>query len=401
MQKMFDKVKGEIKSRMDEGQKPASSGGHHQHGGPPHFDPNAPKPVYPQQGQQPPGPGTRPPKVKAAHYKGAMRFYHPRGHQHDVARDLGYTGILDGRIVWTWGDTLMGKPPGRMICAVDSTSVGNMSAPMTAVDTALAPGSDNVANWIDCNAEEEAGGGLSCYAFGGTNIVEIAPNHGLVYYLKNHRPGGVGKIMGAGVATCRMDGDVPRSRRLGELWNDFEPKYGDVGVVHNSKDGMVYAFGHGPDWDKELPVRTYLARVPAQRAGDVGAYEYWDGGSGCWTRTRLAKGDFGTIRVDKQHAVFDWMVMNQSAPFWSNYFNCWMVLHGTCFGFSDVMCRTADRLEGPWEDHGMVANTLPEGKGEGFRYCHTGHPEFDPSGKTVLVTWTRENAIYGTVIEWE
>ena len=195
---------------------------------------------------------------------------------------------------------------------------------------------------------------------------------------------------------------VPKACRAGEkLWNDFEPYWGDVGIAYNSKDGCVYAYGHGPGHDKELGVRTYLCRAPAHEATDVSKYEYWDNSKREWTRTRFANGQFGTIDVGQDQAIFGWMAMNQSAPFWSNYFNKWMFLHGDSFGFSDVICRTADKLEGPWEDHGIVASTLPEGEGEGFRYCATGHPEFDPTGKTVLVTWTRNNIIYGTVIEWE
>ena len=400
MQKFLGKVESKIKDQPFFKGQPESPAGSSSARPPPQ---HGPTPVYPQQGQQPPGPGKMPPKPANVRYMGAMRFYHPRGHQHNVMRDLGFTGIIDGRIVWSWGDTLMGTEDQSMICATDSTSIGNMNDPMGACDTDLAPGTDNVANWIPPNREEEADGGLSCYAFGGTNIIEYAPNKGLVYYLKNHRPGGNSTIKGAGVATVEIDQhNIPHATRIGEkLWNDFEPAWGDVGVAYNSQDGHVYAYGHGPSHDKELCVRTYLCKAPAHEATDVGKYEYWDNSKKEWTRTRLANGHMGTAKVEKEHAVFDWMVMNQAAPFWSNYFNKWMFLHGNCFGFSDVLCRTADKLEGPWHDHGVVASTLPDGKGEGFRYCATGHPEFDATGKTVLVTWTRNNIIYGSVIEWE
>ena len=59
------------------------------------------------------------------------------------------------------------------------------------------------------------------------------------------------------------------------------------------------------------------------------------------------------------------------------------------------------RLEGPWEDHGSLCSTAPKGDEQGFRYCINAHPEYDASGKTVYVTWTRENEIYGVDLEWE
>jgi len=363
------------------------------------------KAVYPQPGQRAPGPGHLPPKVASTKYHQSMRFFHPRGHEHTVARDLGFTGVLDGKCVWTWGDTLMGGGSSAFICATDSTSIANLATPMHAVDTALWPNTDNIANWIDCLPHEEADGGLSCYAFGGTNIIEWAPNKGLVFFLKNHRPGGNGEIKGAGVATCEMlHGAVPKSHRTCDtMWNGFEPYYGDVGIAFNAAEGKVYAYGKGPGGDDEASKRTYLCRAPAERALDVNAYEYWDASKQTWGTARLANGEFGTAKLTNDQAIFGWMGMNQSAPFWSNYYNKWMFLYGDSWGYSDVLVMTADRLEGPWDNHGgmKVASTLPEGEGEGFRYCVCGHPEFDDTGKTVLVTWTRNNIIYGTTITWE
>lgn len=95
--------------------------------------------------------------------------------------------------------------------------------------------------------------------------------------------------------------------------------------------------------------------------------------------------------------------MNQATPFWSNYFNKWMIIYGDCFGQSNIHVKTADHLEGPWNDHGEIAKTDPaaDGKEKAFRYCQTGHPWVDPTGKKVLATWTRANWIFGVMITWE
>lgn len=414
MQKILDKISGHRGSSSSGGglnsqphgdnpgaHPPPPSDGYHR---PP---PDAPLPVYPQPGQHPPGPGQHPPKPAHVRYHDKMTFFHPRGHKHTVMRDLGFTGVLDGKIVWTFGDTLMGRPDGSsMICAVDSTAIGDMQNPMCAHDTALWPNSDNVKCFILPTKEEEADGGLSVYSYGGTNIIELAPNHGIIYYLAIHRPGGKERILGAGVATVKMTqpGNIPVSTRNGQrMWNDFEPAWGDVGAALDPRTGYIYSYGHGPQTeDAEFARRTYLCRVHKDRVLDVSGYEYWINDSRTWTHRRLTtSGALGSMKIEKEHAVFDWMTVNQANPFWSNYFNKWMLLHSTGWGGSDVMVQTADALEGPWEDHGTVASTAPRDGGEdGLRYCATGHPEFDPSGKTVLVTWTRNNMIFGATIEW-
>lgn len=358
----------------------------------------------PQPGVTPPGPGTFPPKLLKHTYRPPMRFLRPSGHQHAVMRDLGFTGILDGRIIWTWGDTLMGNHDSCMICAVDSTSIGTLDAKGVTLDSAITPGTRNVANWIDCTPEEEADGGLTKYAFGGTNIVEypVDSGRGVVYYLKNERPGGISVIRGAGIATVSIDdNNIPHSQRCGTtLWSEDEAWYGDVAAVLNAADNNIYVFGHGPVWSEHLNGRTFLARVPAEHATSLHAYEYWLNSTRSWTPQRQAHGKAGTARLKPEDAVFGWHVMNQATPFWSVYFGCWMVIHGSSWPASDVLCRTAAHLEGPWTDHGGLCSTAPRGDEVGFRYCITAHPEYDVSGKTVYVTWTRENVIYGVDLEW-
>jgi hypothetical protein len=67
-------------------------------------------------------------------------------------------------------------------------------------------------------------------------------------------------------------------------------------------------------------------------------------------------------------AIFTYAGHGQSNAFWSSHYNTWMFVYG----------------------------------GEGtLRYCMAPHPEFDPSGKTLLVTWTDSNVIHGVRIKWQ
>lgn len=51
-----------------------------------------------------------PPKVVSHEYhEQPMKFHLPNGKKHGVMCDLGFSGVIDGRVVWTFGDTLMGQ----------------------------------------------------------------------------------------------------------------------------------------------------------------------------------------------------------------------------------------------------------------------------------------------------
>lgn len=312
---------------------------------------SGPKAIYPQPGQREPGPGQLPPKVASATHHGKMRFFHPDGHEHIVSRDVGNSGVLDGKVVWGWGDTLMGaggRNSKANICATDSTSIGNLSNPMCSTDTALWDNNEFVANFVPCLPHEEADGGLVHYAFGASNVIEYAPNQGLIFFLKIHRPDGKNHIQGAGVARVHMEGrSKPICTRDTEtLWTREEPCYGDVGIAYDSRDGYVYAFGKGPQEDDEQLIRrTYLCRAPIEKAvdGDVGSFQYWDQRVRNWTPQRLTShGMMGTAKLTYEMAIFDYLAVDRSAPFWSNWFNKWMFLYGDSWGYSDVYVMMAD-----------------------------------------------------------
>ena len=56
--------------------------------------------TYPQPGG-PPGAGVLPPAVASVTYLGKLVYDDPR-----IVRDLGFSGVVSGQIIWTFGDTL-------------------------------------------------------------------------------------------------------------------------------------------------------------------------------------------------------------------------------------------------------------------------------------------------------
>ncbi len=350
-------------------------------------------PLTPQPGQRT-GPGVLPPKVASTTYEGALVYDNPA-----IARDLGFSGVVNGQVVWTFGDTLLATSATTLVfSASDSAALGDVTNPTHVHDKSVGP-SGGPLEWIPLTGAERDGGGLGRYAEGGTNVVEYAPNKGLVWFLENDRgPGGPG-ILGAGVATVTAGANGPVATRLAQtMWSSFEPYWGDVGVTYDALDHNVYVFGHGPA-SASLSGDVFLAKAPAAQATEVSAYQYWDQSQSAWTTARFANGQLGTVDVSSSQAIFTNHALGQSNAFWSNYYDTWMFVYGADVGYTDVMVMTAPTLEGPWTTGVTLASTCPT-TCSATRYAIAPHPEFDPTGKTLLVTWTDSNVIHAAKIEW-
>jgi hypothetical protein len=352
-------------------------------------------PVYPQPGGAP-GPGVLPPKAANVSYLGTLGYDDP-----EIARDLGFSGVVNGQIVWTFGDTLLRPPDGgsALFCSSDSAALGDLLHPLAVHDKNLTS-SGCTREWIPYDASEIASGGGGRFGEGGTNVIEYAPGKGLVWFLKNDRGTGGAGIVGAGVATVTADASGPVATRVDDtMWTSYEPWWGDVGVTYDALDQSAYVFGHGPS-SAMLDGYVFLAKVPAAQATDVSAYQYWDASAGAWTTRRFSNGQLGTLALTSAQALFPLHALGQSNAFWSTYYNTWMFVYGTSFGYSDVMVMTAPRLEGPWTKGFSIASTCPNNICGAIRYAIVPHPEYDPTGKTLLVTWTDANSIYAARIEW-
>ncbi|KAJ2956874.1 hypothetical protein NQZ79_g7330 [Umbelopsis isabellina] len=339
-------------------------------------------PVYPQPGQTT-GSGVLPPKVSKTTYQGVLQYKNTK-----CVRDLGFTGVVNGQIIWTFGDTvglLSDGTPQLGISATDSAALGDINNPLNVYDYAL-DSNGWPSEWILL-----------------IRLKARVLQDGLkeVPMSSNTLPTKV-YIVGAGVATVTANSSGPKATRPDDTqWNNFEPMWGDIGVTYNSQDQNVYVFGHAPFTKSNLTGNVYLAKAPAAKALNVSAYQYWDEGNKAWTYTRFANGNLGTIDVSESQAIFKNREMGQSNAFWSNYYNTWMFVHGADVGYTDIMVKTANKLEGPWTTSFTIASTCPNNQCSDIRYAIAPHPEFDPTGKTLLVTWTDSNQIYAVTIEWE
>ena len=231
-----------------------------------------------------------------------------------------------------------------------------------------------------------------------------------MYYLLNHRPNGINTILGAGIATIAVDTSVyppvPTATRLPgrQYWWDgsCEPWYGDTGAIKTN--GFIYAYGHA----NSTPY-VYLTRVPWQQATDLSCYEYWNGSS--WQAERLySDGRNDTTPFGETEGIF-WQV-NQGQVIYNDYYDCYVFVYSgkslpgashslmlrrvvliavdaDNFLDSKILTRTAPAPEGPWSEDVTLfqATPLPQGSST---YAAAPQPEFDPSGKTLIVTFTND-----------
>ncbi len=346
--------------------------------------------VYPAPGQRAAGGGRLPASASGSEYLGEQKTNIPTG----IDRDLGFSGVVNGQSVWTYGDTILDKSiNGIKPMAYDSVALGEKTD-TSKIHFKNLGSFGQPGNWVPLTPTEKNTGGVSRFAMGGTNVIEYAPGKGLVYYLKNDRQGGVNRLMGAGVAQVEADANgasATRTRPVHSantstdsdtlLWGPSDPWYGDIGITYDPRDKKVYAYGNGPDRG------VYLARVPATQANDVTAYEYWDQSTQSWYT--------GVKKVDRNQAIFSHHhdtpfqhqeIFSQSNAFWSNYYNAWMFLTSGGYPGTRIAVMTAPKLEGPWTALTKVSDACPATNA--VCYAVAPHPEYDESGKTVLVSYT-------------
>lgn len=162
-----------------------------------------------------------------------------------------------------------------------------------------------------CPVLSQYGEQMSTDAMGITSICETQPGEGIVFFLKNNRPGGVNRLVGAGIAKVTVHNHVPRADRLAEYWWDGskEPHYGDVTALRAGE--WIYGYGHA-----ENAQHVFVTRVHYTQATELGAYEYWNGSD--WQKERMTN-------VGEKEGMF-WQTQ-QGQMIWSEYYSCFMFVY--------------------------------------------------------------------------
>jgi len=299
-----------------------------------------------------------------------------------VVRDLGFVGKIGNTTIHTYGDTLS-SVPGQFYMTSDSSSIGT-DDPLFVRNTQRTEDGQHPTDMVSPHHNYSETNTTD--AFGGTNVIPTSGKDGMMFFLKNHRPGGNNTIIGAGVASVHLSHSRNVStERLCEYWWDGqagEPWYGDIGGYSDSE--YIYGYGHGGMGEGfNNHMHVYLNRVPISGWKELSNWEYYDGSTSTWSKNRIYN------PTDKQALHWNdaegpaWAVA-QGQMVWSPYYN--KILWVFTMAMNDaVFARTADRPEGPWSKEVKLYDVKRKTEGS-FVYCAVANPYFDESGRSVIVT---------------
>lgn len=289
-----------------------------------------------------------------------------------VGRDGGLSGALGGRVLWTFGDTFL-TGPNHIDGAHILSATGGWSSAAAPLDLAHAMDGGEPAQIIPYTDDEitaNTADALNGYALWPGPLVPIDATTGLVSYLRIKRTDG-SSFASEGIGIARIHVDEPvATRDPGLLFAAPDLQYQPLQAI----DGYVYAWGC--ENVGFLDFRCKLARAPLADAATRSAYAFYDGAS--W-QADSAKAAYVIDRTAGGPSI-------SFNPHLGRYLavNCEIVS-------STVLLRTADAIEGPWDDGveikagdtGVLAPTH-----DGYNYICPEHPEL-ATDNTITISYSR------------
>jgi hypothetical protein len=290
-----------------------------------------------------------------------------------VGRDGGMSGVLGGKILWSFGDTFLTERN-----HVDDSSVLSATAGWSTVADPLAlvhaMNGAEPAQLIPYTPAELAANttdALNGYALWPGALLDVGEATGVIAFQQIKRTNGSGfASIGVGTARIAVDAAIA-SRTAGLLFAPPEPLF----VPHVAIGEYVYAFA----CDKRgfLDFACKLARAPRAHAEERAAYEFFDGTA--WTPAIAA-------------AAF---VIDETSVAPSISYNAYLgkYLAVSCKVVSStVLLRTAERIEGPWGEPTEIAPSATgvlEALGDdAYNYLCGEHPEL-ASGDSIVIGYSR------------
>ena len=127
-----------------------------------------------------------------------------------------------------------------------------------------------------------------------------------------------------------------------------------------------------------------LARAPMSSPANTKRYTYWTGST--WSPHPPSPTD------TKAHIVTDSHVFSTGDFIYSRYLQTWILIYfeGQLSSTFYLRYSTSGLASGPYSDKVVLHKTAPvQG---GFNYAGHAYGGYDPSGKTVLLSWTYKGA---------
>jgi hypothetical protein len=309
-----------------------------------------------------------------------------------AGRDGGQSGLLFGKSVWAYGDTVLTVEDEAGtnwhhnsfsftsdLNAADGMDGFSEPTDATGAPLYLVPPTDdedvfNVAHRGDDCAEKPCNARFG--AWPGQPVFDEANSRGIIPYgLIYAEPGDFNfHGVGYGFAEWNDFNALPERPIVAEgaehptlLFGEDEPNYGIAPVI---RDGHLYAFScTGDGFEKPCT----LGRVPLDRLQERSAWAYWDGeafSSSMDDATELFDGaDIMTVHFNK-------------------HLGRWTAIYSEPGG-NNAFLRTAPEIWGPYSDPAKLF-TGDRKTTEGWIYDMAEHPEFsEEDGRILYVSFSR------------
>ncbi len=306
-------------------------------------------------------------------------------------RDGGYSGLVDGRSVWVFGDTILSVPgtdgdswsDNTVSSTDDLDGSDGIRLPQDFTDSTGAP-----VEFMPLTRQEaeynRAHRGPGCQDPCGAEFVlwpgpvvpDPARGRTLVFYAEIGRVAGQPgfQVLGEGVAVGSLPGGLvrpvvrPGTRNPTLLFTADQPPFGVAATVSGD---FLYTYGCYTDF---LSKPCDVARVALADALDLGAWRYL-----------TAAGTWSANLSDAAPAFDGGPIMSVA---WNGYLNAYLAVYSKIFD-DRVAFRTAPSPEGPWSGEGIAFTGKPGTSGS-FDYSGLAHAEYQQDGgRLEYVTYVR------------
>lgn len=307
----------------------------------------------------------------------------PPGHS---GRDVGFSGVLQGRSVWVFGDTFLpGKGDdglgwrssswswttdlssddgiGEFNHALGDDGMALQLLPHTAAEYAY-----NIAHegHNGCAAKSQCGSRRTPWPQ--ALVTDSSGHKGILYYLNMQTgPGGAWDFRSVSSSLATWDDpDKPATRIEPPLFSDEEPDWG-AAAVRVGEDIFVYAC----EFDGTRKP-CLLARVLFAEATKRASYRFW-AGDGNWS-------------VDWRDAVSIFDGGSLFSVHLNGYLGKYVAFYASGLDEPFKM-RTSDSPQGPWSGPVSIGEGVPAE--ENWNYALIAHPEFQrEDGRVEVLSYT-------------
>lgn len=290
-----------------------------------------------------------------------------------IGRDGGMSGALGGRVLWTFGDTFLSAPN-----QVDGSSVLSATAGWSSLGDPLAltqnlSGAEpaQLVPYTPAELAANTADALNGYALWPGTLLDVGEPTGVVSFQQIKRISGSG-FESIGVGTVRISIDaITATRTPGLLFAPPEPLF----IPHLVDGEFAYAFSCGKRGFLDFACK--LARAPLGAVETRAAYEFFDGAA--WTAD-----------IDRAAYVIDQTSVPPSISY-SPHLGRYLAVSCKILS-STVLLRTADRIEGPWEEDTEIPagaeGVLAPPHADQYNYVCVEHPEL-ASGDSIVIGYSR------------